>query len=83
RANAATVDRDRLLARCDTGPMPWWPSTHRTPLTPREREIAGLAARRLGNHEIADMLHLSVRTVENHLQHVYTKLGISGRSDLG
>ena len=52
-------------------------------LTQREREIAELAAGGSSNREIAERLFVSVRTVENHLQHVYDKLGISGRRELG
>jgi DNA-binding CsgD family transcriptional regulator len=49
------------------------------PLTAREREIAMLAAARLSSREIAERLFLSVRTVNNHLQRVYTKLGVNSR----
>ncbi|MEV0608380.1 LuxR C-terminal-related transcriptional regulator [Polymorphospora rubra] len=52
------------------------------PLTPREREVAALAAAGLGNPEIAERLVLSVRTVENHLQRAYGKLGIRDRREL-
>ena len=52
------------------------------PLTPRERDVASLAARGASSREIADRLYLSVRTVNNHLQSVYSKLGISGRREL-
>ena len=48
-------------------------------LTPREREIALLAAQGLSSRGIADRLVLSVRTVDNHLQSAYRKLGVSGR----
>lgn len=51
-------------------------------LTRREREIAELATR-LPSADIATRLHLSVRTVENHLAKAYAKLGITTRSDLG
>jgi DNA-binding NarL/FixJ family response regulator len=51
-------------------------------LTTREREVASLAARGLTNREIADNLYLSPRTVENHLQRVYDKLGVSSREQL-
>jgi DNA-binding CsgD family transcriptional regulator len=51
-------------------------------LTPREHEIARLAATGLPNREIAERLCLSERTVENHLNHVYGKLGVRGRVDL-
>jgi DNA-binding CsgD family transcriptional regulator len=51
-------------------------------LTPREREIAALAGQGLSNREISERLFLSVRTIENHLQRVYGKLGISGRGEL-
>ncbi|MGQ0572895.1 MAG: LuxR C-terminal-related transcriptional regulator [Pseudonocardia sp.] len=55
----------------------------RSLLTPRERELAELAARGLSNREIAARLVLSPRTVGNHLAHVYAKLGIAGRAELG
>jgi DNA-binding CsgD family transcriptional regulator len=52
------------------------------PLSAREREIAMLAAAGIASKDIAERLYLSVRTVNNHLQHAYTKLGVSGRADL-
>jgi DNA-binding CsgD family transcriptional regulator len=51
-------------------------------LTGREREVAALAASGLPNRDIAVRLSMSVRTVENHLRHVYDKAGISRRSEL-
>jgi DNA-binding NarL/FixJ family response regulator len=51
-------------------------------LTPREREVAQLAALGLADRAIADQLTLSVRTVETHLNRAYTKLGLQGRADL-
>lgn len=51
-------------------------------LSPREREIAVLAAQGTASKVIAQQLGLSVRTVSNHLQNAYLKLGISGRDDL-
>ena len=51
-------------------------------LSTRERQVARLAAAGRTSQEIADDLVLSVRTVENHLQHAYTKLGVSGRNEL-
>jgi DNA-binding CsgD family transcriptional regulator len=52
------------------------------PLTPREREVVALAAGGLASKAIADRLYLSVRTVDNHLQRAYTKLGVTAREDL-
>lgn len=52
-------------------------------LTSREREVATHAANDLTSREIAELLVLSVRTVENHLQRAYHKLGITRRADLG
>jgi DNA-binding CsgD family transcriptional regulator len=53
-----------------------------SPLSEREREVARLAGAGLSSKEIAARLYLSLRTVNNHLQRVYTKLGVSSRSDL-
>ena len=44
--------------------------------------MATLAARGLGDREIADVLVVSVRTVESHLASAYRKLGITTRRDL-
>jgi ATP/maltotriose-dependent transcriptional regulator MalT len=51
-------------------------------LTPREREVGGLAARGNSNRDIAKRLVVSVRTVENHLDRMYAKLGLHSRKDL-
>jgi ATP/maltotriose-dependent transcriptional regulator MalT len=51
-------------------------------LTSREHEIVDLAIAGLSTLEIATQLVISVRTIDNHLQRVYRKLGISSRSEL-
>ena len=51
-------------------------------LSARESEVAAMIARGLGNRAIAESLHLSVRTVENHVQRVLDKLGFSSRSQI-
>lgn len=51
-------------------------------LTARELEIAQLAARGLASKAIARELGVTERTVSNHLQNAYVKLGISTRADL-
>jgi non-specific serine/threonine protein kinase len=52
------------------------------PLTTREREIAALVAQGLSNRDIAERLIISKRTVDAHVEHIYTKLGISSRMQL-
>ncbi|MFC7403034.1 LuxR C-terminal-related transcriptional regulator [Citricoccus sp. GCM10030269] len=51
-------------------------------LTAREQEIVDLAARGMSNAAVADQLFVSQRTVEGHLYRVFTKLGITDRSEL-
>lgn len=51
-------------------------------LTPREVEVARLAARRLPAREIAAMLFVSKRTVESHIASVYSKLGVHSKAEL-
>jgi DNA-binding CsgD family transcriptional regulator len=58
------------------------PHGDRTRLSAREHEVAILAAAGLTSKEIAAQLVLSTRTVENHLQRVYEKLGVTGRAEL-
>jgi DNA-binding CsgD family transcriptional regulator len=51
-------------------------------LTPSERRVADLAGEGSSNREIAQTLFLSVKTVETHLSHAYSKLDIRSRSEL-
>jgi DNA-binding NarL/FixJ family response regulator len=62
----------------------WWGTASQrvAPLTAREQEVAEAAANGETSTQIAARLHLSRRTVENHLQHVYRKVGVSHREDL-
>ena len=77
---ASTLLAD-ILSRCDTLRTPMLLAVQPV-LTPRERQVAELAAVGVRSREIADRLFLSTRTVENHLQRVYAKLGVSGRVEL-
>jgi two-component system response regulator NreC len=51
-------------------------------LTDREREILQLIAEGHSSKTIADMLSISLRTVQNHRAHLMQKLGIHDRGDL-
>jgi two-component system response regulator NreC len=52
------------------------------PLSDREREVLRLLALGHTNQEIAEMLYLSVRTVETHRAHIMQKLRLSTRAEL-
>lgn len=85
RASAfSAVERGKeLAARCDgavTEALRWVDQPE--DLTPREREIAELAAGNISSREIAERLGISARTVDNLLGRVYAKLGISSRQEL-
>lgn len=63
---------DGFVASADSAPA----------LSERERQVAMLILEGLSSKEIATKLTVSVRTVSNHLQSIYLKLGISRRTDL-
>jgi len=71
-AEALTVADDVASARAPD-------LTTRHGLTPREREVLDLVAEGRSNREIADVLFLSERTVENHVRHVLNKLDVPSR----
>ena len=52
------------------------------PLTLREREILKLIAEGASNKEIAELLYISIRTVENHRANMMKKLGIRQTANL-
>jgi DNA-binding NarL/FixJ family response regulator len=82
-ARAAGARAAQLLERCEGARTPALALAGPVEeLTPREREIATLAARGASNREIAERLVVSVRTVENNLQRAYGKLGIRNRREL-
>lgn len=85
RAAAAARQRARSLAEhCEGAVTPLLQlGTDTAVLTRREREIATLAASGLSNKEIAERLVVSSRTIENHLQRAYEKLGVRRRTELG
>jgi ATP/maltotriose-dependent transcriptional regulator MalT len=79
---ASSARARRLLEGCEGARTPALSALASDPLTPREREVAMLAAKGLTSAEIAQRLVLSKRTVENHLQQGYGKLGVANRAEL-
>jgi LuxR family maltose regulon positive regulatory protein len=55
----------------------------KSPLTPREREVALLAQNRLSNKEIASKLYISEKTIKTFLQSIYIKLDVHSKAELG
>ena len=68
----ALADEPEEAGRTGSGPA----------LTRREREVAALVAQGLTNRAVADRLHLSVRTVDTHVDHALAKLGFNNRARL-
>lgn len=82
RATVAGSEEPELRLLADLGvwmPVPRAASPH---LTPREREIALLAARGHTSRFIAERLQISTRTVETHLTRVFMKAGVENRDEL-
>ena len=50
------------------------------PLTPREAEVLSWLAKGKTNRDIADILGMSPRTVNKHLEHIFEKLGVETRT---
>ncbi len=55
-------------------------SSHRSEPTRRELQVVTLLARGMSNREIAGQLFISEHTVRNHLGHIFSKLGVSSRT---
>jgi DNA-binding CsgD family transcriptional regulator len=82
-AVAAEVRAAELARRCQGAMTPALRAIQtQALLSGREIEVAALGAAGLSNKDIASRLSVSVRTVENHLQRVYEKLGVARRADL-
>jgi DNA-binding CsgD family transcriptional regulator len=79
--SALSIDEATAYAQRGRGerkrPTSGWAS-----LTPTERDVVRLVGEGLSNKDVAARLFVSPRTVESHLSHVYTKLGLSSRVQL-
>jgi non-specific serine/threonine protein kinase len=69
-ARAADVSREGSSPALDFG------------LTPREVEVVRLIVAGRRDQEIADALFLSRRTIQTHVTHVFTKLGVNTRAEI-
>ena len=82
-AEGAAVSTEEAIAYAQRGrgqrkrPASGWAS-----LTPTERDVVRLVSDGLANNDIATRLFVSPRTVQTHLTHVYTKLGLTSRVQL-
>jgi DNA-binding CsgD family transcriptional regulator len=82
-AEGAALSTEEAIAYAQRGrgerkrPTSGWAS-----LTPAERDVVRLASEGLVNNDIATRLFVSPRTVQIHLTHVYTKLGLTSRVQL-
>jgi DNA-binding CsgD family transcriptional regulator len=82
-AEGAALSTDEAIAYAQRGrgqrkrPASGWAS-----LTPAERDVVRLVTEGLANKDIATRLFVSPRTVQTHLTHVYTKLGLTSRVQL-
>ena len=78
QADTDLVAAIRAVERGETFPVPAAEGT----LTPREEEIVKLVAEAHTSKEIATILHLSEKTVENHRANAMRKLGMRDRVEL-
>jgi predicted ATPase/class 3 adenylate cyclase/DNA-binding CsgD family transcriptional regulator len=82
-AEGAAMSTEEAIAYARRGrgerkrPTSGWAS-----LTPTERDVVRLVSEGLANNDIATRLFVSPRTVQTHLTHVYTKLGLTSRVQL-
>ena len=82
-AEGAALSTEEAIAYARRGrgqrkrPTSGWAS-----LTPTERDVVRLVSEGLANNDIATRLFVSPRTVQTHLTHVYTKLGLTSRVQL-
>jgi predicted ATPase/class 3 adenylate cyclase/DNA-binding CsgD family transcriptional regulator len=82
-AKGAALSTEEAIAYAQRGrgerkrPTSGWGS-----LTPTEREVVRLVSKGLTNKNVATRLFISPRTVDTHLTHVYTKLGLTSRVQL-
>ena len=75
---ALVASAEALLKRRDSQRF----SRQQSDLTDRERDVMELVAQGRANKVIADLLHISVRTVEVHRARVFEKMGVKSAVEL-
>ena len=58
------------------------PADWQEKLSKREREVANMVVKGLSNREVAEKLHITVRTVKEHMSSIFAKLGVQDRLHL-
>jgi len=83
-ANGAATNLDAVIedASVSTDPEVAPRTDDLAQLTAREREVAMLIARGLSNRQIAETLVIAERTVTNHVEHIFDKLGFRSRAQV-
>ncbi|MER7680173.1 AAA family ATPase [Streptomyces sp. NPDC096934] len=89
-ASGAARDQERIRRRLRRLGVRTAPATRHHPsgpqglggLTESERKLIPLVVEGLTNRAIADQLYVSVHTVNTHMKHIFTKLGINSRVEL-
>ncbi len=74
----ATLGETMLLLAQERGSQPG--RLAEAALTPRETEVLSWLAKGKTNRDIADILGMSPRTVNKHLEHIFEKLGVETRA---
>ena len=67
-------------ASIDTAPAPSAPYLNEYQLTPREHDVLAWLTKGKTNRDIAEILGMSPRTVNKHLEHIFVKMGVETRS---
>lgn len=81
-ADAAARELRRAGRRVPRRPRPRAQPEGSAALSPREREVAAHVASGKTNREVAAVLFLSEKTVGNHLERIFAKLGVRSRAAL-
>ncbi len=79
-AKQGELDRTAVDAVLAAAGLATAPRTKDDALTDRELEVVRWLARGKSNREIGELLTISPRTVQNHVAHVYDKLGLYSRA---
>jgi HD-GYP domain-containing protein (c-di-GMP phosphodiesterase class II) len=82
-ARSGRLDADAVEAVLGAAGQPTRPAPRPASLSDREVEVLRHVARGLTNKEIAAALDISVKTAGHHVEHIFTKIGVTTRAAAG